>query len=146
MNEYFMNLAVEEAKKAFKNNEVPVGAVIVKDNKVISKAYNKKEKDKLVTSHAELLAIMKASKKLNNWRLDGCDSYITLEPCPMCASAIKQARISNIYCGLSNLHSENIKIIKCILKSDKNNNEVNLKIFKNENISLLLSSFFKKLR
>ena len=146
MNEYFMNLAVEEAKKAFKNNEVPVGAVIVKDNKVISKAYNKKEKDKLVTSHAELLAIMKASKKLNNWRLDGCDIYITLEPCPMCASAIKQARISNIYCGLSNLDSENIKIIKCILKSDKNNNEVNLKIFKNENISLLLSSFFKKLR
>lgn len=146
MNEYFMNLAVEEAKKAFKNNEVPVGAVIVKDNKVISKAYNKKEKDKLVTSHAELLAIMKASKKLNNWRLDGCDIYITLEPCPMCASAIKQARISNIYCGLNNLDSENIKIIKCILKSDKNNNEVNLKIFKNENISLLLSNFFKKLR
>ena len=118
MNEYFMNLAVEEAKKAFKNNEVPVGAVIVKDNKVISKAYNKKEKDKLVTSHAELLAIMKASKKLNNWRLDGCDIYITLEPCPMCASAIKQARISNIYCELNNLDSENIKIIKCILKSD----------------------------
>ncbi len=102
MEEKFMRIAINEAKKALILGEVPVGAVIVKNGKIISKAYNKKEKLNSVTKHAEIIAVEKASKKINNWRLDGCDIYITLEPCPMCASAIKQARISNIYFGLSN--------------------------------------------
>ena len=86
-------MAINEARKAYKMGEVPVGAVIVKDDVVIAKAYNKKEKYGCVTGHAEILAVEKASKKLNNWRLNGCDIYITLEPCPMCASAI------NLFCS-----------------------------------------------
>ena len=75
---------------------MPVGAVIVKDNKVISKAYNKREKHQIATHHAEILAIEKACKKLKSWRLDDCDLYVTLEPCPMCAGAILNARIKNV--------------------------------------------------
>ncbi|MBP5301562.1 MAG: nucleoside deaminase [Bacilli bacterium] len=93
----FFKVALNEAKKAFKNNEVPVGAVIVKNNKIIAKAYNQREKQKSVVAHAEILAIKKASKKNNNWRLNDCDIYTTLEPCEMCLSAIKQSRIKNIF-------------------------------------------------
>lgn len=121
MNDKFMLVAINEAEKALNLGEVPVGAVIVKDNKIIAKAYNIKEKNMCVTAHAEILAIEKASRKLKNWRLDGCDIYITLEPCPMCASAIKQARISNVYFGLSNSDSNNINIVKAIFNKDKNN-------------------------
>lgn len=98
-NNYYMELALKEALKAYKNQEVPVGAIIVRDNKIISKAYNKKEKMKDVSAHAEILAIRKAEKKLNNWRLDECQLYTTLEPCPMCMAAIKEARIKNVYFG-----------------------------------------------
>ncbi len=83
--------------KAYSKGEVPVGAVIVKDNKVISKAYNKREKHQIATHHAEILAIEKACKKLKSWRLDDCDLYVTLEPCPMCAGAILNARIKNVF-------------------------------------------------
>ena len=96
MNEYYMNLAIREAKKALKYNEVPVGAVIVKEGKIISKAHNKKETKKDVTKHAEIIAISKASKKLKNWRLDNCEIYVTMEPCMMCSGAIEQSRISAI--------------------------------------------------
>ncbi len=88
MEEEFMKLALKEAKKAYQKLEIPVGAVIVKDGKVIAKAHNLKEAHQDVTSHAEILAIRKAQKKLQNWRLQGCQMYITLEPCPMCAGAI----------------------------------------------------------
>ncbi len=81
------------------SSEIPVGAVILKDGKVIASAVNKKEQDKDVTSHAEILAIRKAEKVLNNWRLDDCDMYVTLEPCPMCAWAIISARIKAVYFG-----------------------------------------------
>lgn len=147
MNEKYMNIAIKEAENALKNNEVPVGCVIVKDDQIIAKAYNKKEKYNLVTKHAELIAIEKASKKLNNWRLNDCDIYITLEPCPMCASAIKQSRINNIYCGLSNLDPENIKIVNKILEKDKNNKTV--KIYNNlavDKIKQLMNNFFEKQR
>ena len=123
MNGRYMLIAINGAKKALKLGEVPVGAVIVKDNKVIAKAYNKKEKLNCVTKHAEIIAVEKASKKLNNWRLNDCDIYVTLEPCPMCASAIKQSRIKNIYYGLSNQDKNNFKIVESILNKDKNNNE-----------------------
>lgn len=102
MNEYYMNLAIKEAKKALKYNEVPVGAIIVKNGKIISKAHNKKEIKRDVTKHAEMIAITRASKKLKNWRLDNCDIYVTMEPCMMCSGAIEQARINKIIYGAKN--------------------------------------------
>ena len=126
MNHKFLDLAFKYAKKAFKCNEVPIGAVIVKDGEVIGYGYNQKEKKNSVLEHAEIIAIRMASKKINNWRLDNCDIYVTLDPCPMCASAIKQARIKNIYSALSNLDKENEKVVVDILKKDKTNPEVNL--------------------
>ena len=95
----FMKEAVLQAKKAEKIGETPVGAVIVRNGEIISRAYNKRETKKCVTAHAELLAIEKACKKLGGWRLPGCDLYVTLEPCPMCSGAIIQARIENVYFG-----------------------------------------------
>ena len=126
MNQKFLDLAFKYAEKAYKNNEVPIGAVIIKNNEVIGYGYNQKEKKNSVLEHAEIIAIRMASKKLNNWRLDDCDIYITLDPCPMCASAIKQSRIKNIYSALSNLDKENEKVVVDILKKDKTNPKVNL--------------------
>ena len=83
--------------KAKKHNEVPIAALIVKNNKIISKAYNKVEKNNNVLNHAEILAIIKASKKIKNWRLDNCELYVSLEPCEMCKTIIKKARIKKIY-------------------------------------------------
>lgn len=92
-----MDLAIEEALKS--DVDIPVGAVVVKNGKVISSAFNTRERDKDVTAHAEILAIRRAEKVLDNWRLDGCDIYVTLEPCPMCGWAILQSRIKNVYFG-----------------------------------------------
>ena len=102
MDEYYMKIAIEEAKKAARHNEVPVGAIIVKNNKILSKAYNKREKHQDVTKHAEIIAISKACKKIKNWRLDDCTIYVTMEPCMMCCGAIEQSRISKIVYGTSN--------------------------------------------
>lgn len=101
MKNNFMDLALREAKKAYLKGEIPVGCVIVKDSKVIARAHNKKEEKKDATSHAEILAIKKASKKINNWRLDDCEIYVTLEPCVMCMGAIMQAHIKTIYYSLN---------------------------------------------
>ena len=97
--EYFMNEALKEAKKAYNKLEVPVGVVIVKDNKIIARAYNQKEMKNSPVKHAETIAIEKACKKLNNWRLNDCEMYVTLEPCPMCAGAIVNSRIKKVYIG-----------------------------------------------
>lgn len=96
MEEYFA-IALSEADKAFKLGEIPVGAVIVFNNKIISKAHNLKMKKYDITSHAEILAIKKAARKLKDWRLSECDLYVTLEPCDMCKEVIKQSRFRNIY-------------------------------------------------
>ena len=93
MQERFYREIIKLSKKAYKKNEVPVGAIIVKNNKIIAKAYNKIEKNHDVTMHAEILTIKKASKKLKNWRLNECEMYVTLEPCKMCSSAIELSRI-----------------------------------------------------
>jgi len=95
----FMKMAIKLAAKAEKKNEVPVGAVIVKDDKIIARGYNKRETDCCATSHAEMIAIKKACKKLGAWRLTGCDLYVTLEPCPMCCGAAINSRIDNIIFG-----------------------------------------------
>lgn len=95
----FMLDALKEAKKAYDINEVPVGCVIVKDNKIIARAYNKRETTQNTIGHAEILAIQKACKKIGSWRLNDCDMYVTLEPCSMCSGAIIQSRIKNLYFG-----------------------------------------------
>jgi tRNA(adenine34) deaminase len=95
----FMRQAIKQAQRAESIDEVPIGAIIVLDGKVIARAYNRKETDNLSTSHAEILAINKASKKLKSWRLDNAEMYVTLEPCPMCAGAIVGARIKKLYFG-----------------------------------------------
>ena len=101
----FFDIAYEEALIAYNNGEVPVGCVIVKNNEILAKTHNRKDELKSVLGHAELLAIEEASSKLDNWRLLDCDIYITLDPCIMCASAIKQARISNVYTGTKNINN-----------------------------------------
>ena len=94
-----MSLALKEAQKALLEDETPIGCVIVKDDKVIARGHNKRETKNLVTSHAEIEAITKANKKLKSWRLVDCDLYVTVEPCIMCAGAIIQSRIRNVYYG-----------------------------------------------
>ena len=119
--------------KAIKEDEVPVGAIIVKDNKIISKAYNKTNKSNNILDHAEIIAIKKASKKLNNWRLDDCTLYISLEPCDMCKEIIKKSRINNvIYFSKQN--------------EFKTENNPNYKLLENNDISIILSNFFKNKR
>ena len=98
-NEKWMKEAIKQAKKAAQKDEVPIGCVIVKDDQVIARAYNKREMKQCSTAHAEILAIEKACKKLGSWRLEDCDLYVTLEPCPMCSGAIIQSRIRNVIFG-----------------------------------------------
>ena len=95
----YMEIALNEAKKALEKGEIPVGAVIVKDNIVIAKAHNTREENQDALAHAEVNAIKKACEYLNNWRLENCDMYVTMEPCPMCCGAILQSRIKNVYFG-----------------------------------------------
>lgn len=98
-NEKWMKEAIKQAKKAAQKDEVPIGCVIVKDDQIIARAYNKREMKQCSTAHAEILAIEKACKKLGSWRLEDCYLYVTLEPCPMCSGAIIQSRIRNVIFG-----------------------------------------------
>ena len=97
MKEEYFNILIKLAKKASKMDEVPISAIIVKNNKIIAKAINKREKKQNVLNHAEIIAIKKASRKLKNWRLFDCDLYVTLKPCNMCENIIKQSRLRNVY-------------------------------------------------
>lgn len=143
----YMDMAIEEARKAFEEDEVPVGCVIVKNNQILALTHNRKEQMNSATKHAEILAIEEASSKLNNWRLDGCDVYITLEPCPMCASALKQARVSHIFCGLSNSDFRNYEIVLKILESDKNNASVPIiNDLAVEKVDKIMKDFFRNRR
>ena len=99
IEEYYMSQALKEAKKAYQKEEVPVGAIIVKNGEIIARAHNLKELKKDTTKHAEILAIQKASKKLEAWRLEECELYVTLEPCTMCAGAIINSRIRKVIIG-----------------------------------------------
>lgn len=135
MQKKYYEEIIKLAKKAFKKGEVPVGAIIVKNNKIIAKAYNKIEKYKDATMHAEILAIKKASKKLKNWRLNDCEMYVTLEPCTMCSSAIELSRIKKVYY----LVKRDKKI------SIKKSKYIHYNTFTTEALNLL-QSFFKKVR
>ena len=144
MNLKYMDLAFKEARMAFQQNEVPIGAILVKNGEIIAKSHNKKEKKMCCLEHAELNVIKKASKKLKNWRLEDCDLYVTLDPCPMCASAIKQARIKNVFSACSNSDKGNFELISTIFMSDSTNNSVNFVNNLAENESkTLLNEFFE---
>ena len=151
MNDYeYMILALEEAKKAYDEGEVPVGAVIVKDDNVIAKTHNTKEKNKCSLEHAELSAIKLACGKLDNWRLVATTIYVTLEPCPMCASAIKQSRINRVVYLLDNNDINTSKIVNEVFSLHDANvpvEKVKLDIskFDEEDIDII-SKFFRKRR
>ena len=145
--ERFMKEALKEAKKAYEKLEVPVGCVIVKDGKIIARAHNIKELSNDTTKHAEILAIQKASKKLGAWRLLDCDMYVTLEPCSMCAGAIINSRISNLYYGASDEKTGAVGSVLNLFDDYTFNHKVNYEkgILKDE-CENILKSFFKELR
>ncbi len=147
MSKEFMKEALKEAKKAYKKWEVPVGAVIVKDGEIIAKAYNQKETKFDTTKHAEILAIQKASKKLNSWRLLDCEMYVTLEPCSMCAGAIINSRIEKIYIGTTDEKTGAVGSVLNLLEDYKFNHKVEVErgILKEE-CEEILKCFFRDLR
>ncbi|MBR6252589.1 MAG: tRNA adenosine(34) deaminase TadA [Clostridia bacterium] len=142
-----MKEALKQANKAYDKGEVPIGAIVVKDGKIISRAYNKRETEMKATSHAEIIAIEKACKKLNNWRLNDCDLYVTLEPCPMCAGAILNSRIKNLYFGAYDKKSgaivSNLNMLDYEFCNHRTNYESEIMKIECEKI---IKDFFKELR
>lgn len=146
MSREFMRIALEEARIAEKLDEVPVGAVIVKNNRVIATAHNLREILKDPTAHAEVLAIKKASEVLNDWRLSECEMYVTLEPCPMCAGAIIQARIRKLYIGTFDPVAGCCGSVIDMVQNDYLNTALHVEWTYNEECSNILQEFFKKRR
>ncbi|HAT4080155.1 TPA: nucleoside deaminase [Clostridium perfringens] len=141
-----LSLALEEAEKAREKGEVPVGAVIVKNGEIIARAHNLKETLKDPTAHAEILAIREACNKLNNWRLHGCEMYVTLEPCPMCAGAIFQSRLSKIYIGTFDDTTGAAGSVVNILQNHNLNYFLEVVWENDEKCSKILTKFFKDRR
>lgn len=145
--EKYMRQAITQAKKAERLNEVPIGCVIVYEDKVIARGYNRRNIDKNTLSHAELNAIKKASKKIGDWRLDNCEMYVTLEPCQMCAGAIVQSRIKKVYIGCMNPKAGCAGSVLNLLQVEKFNHQVEIEIgILGEECSSMLTEFFKRLR
>ncbi len=145
--EKFMKEAIRQAKKAEKIEEVPIGCVIEYEGKIIARGYNRRNIDKNTLAHAELSAIKKASKKLGDWRLEGCTMYVTLEPCQMCAGAIVQARIDKVIIGSMNPKAGCAGSVLNLLQISAFNHQVEIERgVLEEECSLMLSSFFKNLR
>lgn len=147
MHEEFMKIALLEAKKAFDKEEIPVGAIIVQNGKIIAKAHNLKETKNDTTNHAEILAIQKASKKLKKWRLTDCEMYVTLEPCSMCAGALINCRLKKIYIGTMDSKTGACGSVLNLLQDYKFNHIVECEtgILKDE-CEKILKDFFKFLR
>jgi tRNA(adenine34) deaminase len=146
-HEYFMRRALKEAGKALAKDETPVGAVIVRDGKVIAAGHNEKELKNDPTSHAEIAAIRKASKKLGSWRLNDCDMYVTLEPCTMCAGAIIQARLRRLYVGTADPKAGAAGSVLNILQVEEFNHKVEMTSgILEEECSAILKTFFRDLR
>lgn len=141
----FISAAIKQAQKAYNAGEIPVGAVVVKDGKIISRGYNKRESSQIATKHAEIIAIEKACKKLGSWRLEDCDIYVSLEPCPMCLGACVNTRLKNIYYAAQQTSSSD-NITSLIASSNRLNHKVNLVLIKDERASALLSQFFTQKR
>ena len=145
--EKYMREAIKQAKKALALNEVPIGCVIVFEDKIIARGYNRRVTDKNTLSHAELNAIRKASKKLGDWRLDDCEMYITLEPCQMCAGAIVQSRIKKVYAGCMNPKAGCAGSVMNLLQVEKFNHQVEFEEgLLGEECSTMLSDYFRELR
>lgn len=145
--ERYMKAAIKQAKKAEKLDEVPIGCVIVYQDKIISRGYNRRNIDKNTLSHAELNAIKKASKRLGDWRLDDCEMYVTLEPCQMCAGAIVQSRIKKIYIGSMNPKAGSAGSVINLLQVKEFNHQVEIESgILQEECSGMLADFFKNLR
>ena len=145
--EKFMREAIRQARKAEKIEEVPIGCVIVYEDKIIARGYNRRNIDKNTLAHAELSAIKKASKKLGDWRLEGCTMYVTLEPCQMCAGAIVQARIDKVVIGSMNPKAGCAGSVLNLLQMSAFNHQVELETGVLEaECSAMLSNFFKNLR
>lgn len=146
-DEKYMKEALRQAKKAEALLEVPIGCVIVQNDKIIARGYNRRNTDKNTLSHAELNAIRKASKKTGDWRLEDCTMYITLEPCQMCAGAIVQARMGRVVIGAMNPKAGCAGSILNLLEMSEFNHQVNVERgVLEEECSAMLSEFFKKLR
>ena len=145
--EYFMKEALKEAEKAYNKLEVPVGAVIVKDGKIIARAYNQKESKTDTTKHAEILAIQKASKKLKSWRLIDCEMYVTLEPCSMCAGAMINSRIKKVYIGTMDEKTGAAGSVLNLFEDYTFNHKVEAEVgIMKEECQEILTHFFKELR
>lgn len=147
IQEKYMKQALKEAKKAYEKEEVPVGAIIVKNGKIIARAHNLKEIKQDTTKHAEILALQKASKKLGCWRLSDCEMYVTLEPCAMCAGALIQARIKKVLIGAKDEKTGACGSVLNLLEDFKFNHIVECeKGILEKECSQLLKQFFKELR
>ncbi|MCC8050758.1 MAG: tRNA adenosine(34) deaminase TadA [Clostridiales bacterium] len=146
-DEKYMKEALRQAKKAYALREVPIGCVIVYEDQIIARGYNRRNTDKNTTSHAEINAIRRASKKLGDWRLEGCTIYITLEPCQMCAGAIVQSRITRAVIGAMNPKAGCAGSVLNILEMKEFNHQVTVErgILEDE-CSTMLSGFFRELR
>lgn len=142
MIKYFMKEAVLEAKKALNVNEVPIGAIVVKGNKIIGRGYNLVETLNDPLAHAEIIAIEQACKKINNWRLNECHMYVTLEPCPMCAGAIVRSRISKVYIGTFDPNSGACGSVINLLQNDYLNTNIEVNWLYDKESSILLKEFF----
>lgn len=146
-NNKYMRAAVQQAKKAYKLGEVPIGCVIVYQDKIIGRGYNRRNTDKNTLAHAEISAIKKASKKMGDWRLEDCDLYVTLEPCQMCSGAIVQARIKKVIIGSMNPKAGCAGSILNILQMPEFNHQVEIERgVLEEECSNMLKDFFKELR
>ena len=146
-DQYYMSLALKEAKKAALIDEIPIGCVIVKDDHVLVKAHNLREKKQSALGHAELIAIDKANKKLNTWILDDCTIYVTLEPCTMCAGAILQARMKRVVFGAHEPKFGSCGSVINVLNNPNFNHQVEVKeSVLEEECSQILKNFFQKLR
>lgn len=147
IHEKYMKEALKQAKKAYALGEVPIGCIIVHDNAIIGRGYNRRNTDKNTLAHAEITAINKASKKIGDWRLEECSLYVTLEPCQMCAGAIVQARIPNVIMGSMNPKAGCGGSILNILEMPQFNHQVNVTrgVLETE-CSAMLTNFFKELR
>ena len=145
--ERYMKEAIRQAKKARALEEVPIGCVIVCNGQIIARGYNRRNVDKDTLSHAELNAIKKASKKLGDWRLEGCTMYVTLEPCQMCAGALMQSRIDRVVIGSMNPKAGCAGSVLNLLEMDGFNHKVEvIRGVLQEECSIMLSDFFRELR
>ena len=145
--EYYMKETIKQARKAASIGEVPIGCVIVYEDKIIARGYNRRTTDKNTLAHAELQAIKKASRKLGDWRLEGCTMYVTLEPCQMCAGALVQARITEVVIGCMNPKAGCAGSILNLLEMPEFNHQVKVvRGVREEECSQILKDFFKDLR